>query len=468
MGSIITFYSYKGGTGRSMALANIGVLLSRSDRKTLLIDWDLEAPGLHRYFDGLFQSKSVELTPGLIDYFSEIQVKINDTKLNSDESQIILNNIKLEDYVIETSIPNLSLLKAGAFDEKYPERINTLKWENLFRNADGLFSFFRDLLKSRYDYVLIDSRTGYTDSSGICTMILPEKVVLVFTPNSQSLNGVVELMKRASDYRLRSSDLRSLMFYPLPSRIENAEKELREKWRTGKNGYQPTFEDIFNQVYGLGKIDLNHYFNEIQIQHEPKFAYGEQIAVLNEKSKDRLSLSESYNKFLSRLIGADDIWSAKSNNTRNIYVSFEDDVIDFANGLIKELKSRGFVIKQQSDTEVGTSGLSFSNFSKEIAESDIIMPIVSERYLKSRFSKLEMSMFLEQKRLYSKIILPVKMTSRMPEEIASEISIEARDRNVARVIRLINNRLNPVLIKAKPIIKKQPKVISKNNLKKRK
>src|SRR6185369_2917349 len=138
---------------------------------------------------------------------------------------------------------------------------------------------------------------------------------------------------------LGSSDLRSLMFYPLPSRIENAEKELKEKWRTGANGYQPIFEEAFNQVYGLGKIDLNDYFNEVQIQHEPKFAYGEKIAVLNEKSKDRLSLSESYNKFLSRLIGADDIWSAKTHNTKSIYVSFEDDVTSFANALIKELKN---------------------------------------------------------------------------------------------------------------------------------
>ena len=46
-GKILTFYSYKGGTGRTMAIANIGVLLSKEpNSKTLVIDWDLEAPGL--------------------------------------------------------------------------------------------------------------------------------------------------------------------------------------------------------------------------------------------------------------------------------------------------------------------------------------------------------------------------------------------------------------------------------------
>ena len=51
-GKIITFYSYKGGTGRSMAVANVGYLLAETmpqgSRGVLMIDWDLEAPGLHR------------------------------------------------------------------------------------------------------------------------------------------------------------------------------------------------------------------------------------------------------------------------------------------------------------------------------------------------------------------------------------------------------------------------------------
>src|SRR5687768_18601726 len=49
-GSVITFYSYKGGVGRSMALANIAVLLARRGHRVLAVDWDPEAPGLERYF----------------------------------------------------------------------------------------------------------------------------------------------------------------------------------------------------------------------------------------------------------------------------------------------------------------------------------------------------------------------------------------------------------------------------------
>jgi Mrp family chromosome partitioning ATPase len=49
-GRIVTFYSYKGGTGRSMSLANVAWLLALAGKKVVVIDWDLEAPGLHRYF----------------------------------------------------------------------------------------------------------------------------------------------------------------------------------------------------------------------------------------------------------------------------------------------------------------------------------------------------------------------------------------------------------------------------------
>lgn len=40
MSSIVTFYSYKGGVGRSMALANIAVLLAR---RGLAIGWETGA-----------------------------------------------------------------------------------------------------------------------------------------------------------------------------------------------------------------------------------------------------------------------------------------------------------------------------------------------------------------------------------------------------------------------------------------
>ena len=53
MGYIATFYSFKGGVGRSMALANIACLLALRGLNVLIVDFDLEAPGIDKYFQDL-------------------------------------------------------------------------------------------------------------------------------------------------------------------------------------------------------------------------------------------------------------------------------------------------------------------------------------------------------------------------------------------------------------------------------
>ena len=60
-GRVITFYSYKGGTGRSMALANAAWMLAMNGERVLVIDWDLEAPGLHRYFHPFLKDKELRI-----------------------------------------------------------------------------------------------------------------------------------------------------------------------------------------------------------------------------------------------------------------------------------------------------------------------------------------------------------------------------------------------------------------------
>src|SRR5947208_1482236 len=70
-GRIITFYSYKGGTGRSMALSNVAWILASQGKRVLAVDWDLEAPGLHRYFRPFLPDPELSETPGLIDFFAE-------------------------------------------------------------------------------------------------------------------------------------------------------------------------------------------------------------------------------------------------------------------------------------------------------------------------------------------------------------------------------------------------------------
>lgn len=319
-----------------MVLANIAYLLatdsSYGPTRVLMIDWDLEAPGLHRYFcNRLVSGKKApigrtddncDLEPGLIDLFYELDDKIDRFKDQSkvsgqpmpfgeETARNIFDDIHLDKYIIQTKISGLSLLKAGRFNSadtnEYPERVNKFSWEALYQKSPQLIRVFAEVLAEKYDYVLIDSRTGITDISGVCTMLLPEKLVVVFTPNMQSLMGAVEVVRRATEYRKESDDLRSLMVFPLVSRVESNEPDLRYAWRHGNadkkiTGYQGEFEKVLAEAYQKDHVSLDTYFDEMQIQHIPRYAYGEEIAVLDEKTDDRFSLKRSYRAFANKLI----------------------------------------------------------------------------------------------------------------------------------------------------------------------
>ncbi|MFO7145332.1 ATPase, partial [Arthrospira sp. PCC 8006] len=62
----VTFYSFKGGVGRTTALIHVAWILAMRGRKVVAVDLDLEAPGLSTAF-------SLNPLPefGIVDYFYE-------------------------------------------------------------------------------------------------------------------------------------------------------------------------------------------------------------------------------------------------------------------------------------------------------------------------------------------------------------------------------------------------------------
>jgi MinD-like ATPase involved in chromosome partitioning or flagellar assembly/tetratricopeptide (TPR) repeat protein len=320
-GRIITFYSYKGGTGRTMALANCACLLARGAwkpereegrAKVLVVDWDLEAPGLHRYFPEIEQP-----TAGVIDLFRTLAEqedwKPKDNIGNRERAMSFFRSLDWRPFLHDTKVPGLQVLPAGAVDDdRYSARVNEFSWRALFQRTAGLFPAFAEYLASKYDYVLIDSRTGITDVSGICEMILPERLVVVFTANRQSLTGLDRLLREAIQYRRQSRDFRPLAIFPLPSRIESAKEELLRQWRgtPTRPGYQQQFENTFREVFGLEGCSLQNYFDEVQLQHVPDYTFGEPLPVELETSNSRLTLRRSYQAFTERLVSLSVPWES--------------------------------------------------------------------------------------------------------------------------------------------------------------
>ena len=332
-GRIITFYSFKGGTGRSMALANIATTIAQRSggNRVVAVDWDLEAPGLHRYFRPYVRvsgpeekDKEIDKLPGLIELLTVARGRAADLsgKLSREElGSAVFADLRIEDYLVATDLPQLTLLKAGRFDASYSSRINTFDWEGIFATQPEFFGAFADFLAARFTHVLIDSRTGYTDISGICTSLMPDTLVAVFTPNRQSLQGALDVVERAVKYRAGSDDLRPLRTFPLASRVELSELRLNEAWRFGNGfediqGFQPQFERLFVRVYGLERCDLTTYFDEAQVPYVPYYAFGERVAVRSEESAT-VRLGKVYSRFTDLLSSSAAPWECAPSGTNS-------------------------------------------------------------------------------------------------------------------------------------------------------
>lgn len=311
---VITFYSYKGGTGRTMALANIACLMGRqfgAAGRVLLIDWDLEAPGLHYYM----QPPSAQHA-GVVELFELIDRRLTESQRQDDAESIaeqLVDSLPLEDFVQATRAPNVEVMSAGYIDSSYQSRLARIDWERIYERCPAIYRTLARRLSRDYAAVLIDSRTGLTDISSICTALLPDKLVVVFTPNQQSLTGIEDLVRRSTEYRQGSTDLRPLMIYPLASRIDNQFDSLRTLWRNGNDqlkmeGFEKQFERILQRAYALEQCRLFDYFEEVQVQHSPEHSYGESIAVLDAGNTDRFSIVRSYQSLVDWLCSSAAPW----------------------------------------------------------------------------------------------------------------------------------------------------------------
>jgi cellulose biosynthesis protein BcsQ len=216
-----------------MALANVAALLADHGKKVLMVDWDLEAPGLERFFTGssLKLSRSRNDTPGIVDLITCYGEK---KPLDWKECLIHISLGPSPSAVGGT----LQMITAGMLREEnrrdYVQRLRELNWESLFGSGLGdLIDSWRSDWSRGFDFVLIDSRTGISDIGNICTILLPDVLVLVFTTNDQSVEGIADVMRRSRAAQGRLPLTRSrLSAVPLLSRDEREkENTLSSEWR---------------------------------------------------------------------------------------------------------------------------------------------------------------------------------------------------------------------------------------------
>jgi MinD-like ATPase involved in chromosome partitioning or flagellar assembly len=291
-GKIATFYSWKGGVGRTMAVANVGLQLARSGIKVLLVDWDLEAPGLHLYFHAqeetvaskLIVKKQPSDSTGLLGLLSDVVAK---KQLAPPPRAWTRRCTRFE--VAKTpgfQKGTFDLLHSGFGSSNYIENLERFSWNEFYADYNGgqWLEELREQWLANYDLILIDSRTGLTDSGGVCTVQIPDMIVYVFTPNLQSLQDGLSFLRGVQRARSTFPYVRRPMsVVPLLARWEgHREVDLSAKW----------LDEISRDVAPLvetwlpSDLPVRRMLERLRVPHVARFSFGEPLPVLSHSLTD--------------------------------------------------------------------------------------------------------------------------------------------------------------------------------------
>jgi MinD-like ATPase involved in chromosome partitioning or flagellar assembly len=278
-GQVTTFYSYKGGVGRTFLLANVAWLLARWGRRVLCLDWDLEAPGLYRYL-----AADAPPREGVLDLV--LQLKRTGPLPNWREVCQQVNGPWVEGG-------ELQFIGAGRRDDVFITQVQSLNWDMLSeRGLETALERIREEWVQEYDHVLIDSRTGITDAGGICAAQLPDLLVVTFTATYQSLEGAVDVARRAQTARERMPiDRGSFPVLPIPCRIHTGEEEgLEKEWSQHFEKYL----DVLFAPWKDRSIPTREYIAHLRVREQARWSFGEQLPVRSETIDDPNRISYAF------------------------------------------------------------------------------------------------------------------------------------------------------------------------------
>jgi len=296
---IVSFYSYKGGVGRSQLTANLATYLCYyKQRKVLIIDWDMEAPGVDFFFN---LDRSI-IKIGLLDLLNEfVKVVRNKEKVEEEDLPKIFDN-NTSKYIInliKSAKHNgrVDLIPAGNYNENFVKNVTAFDWYNFHETLNG--KYFIEYLKeelnnSEYDYVFIDSRTGSSDYAGICNIQLPEINVFVIAPTNQNFKGCKEISSTIINSPYVKNSLRKPIIMPILSRLDRTDKISGEWFGKFRDTFKETIISFLNysktidlQNVSENEIEniLNQYIDNTLLEYKTEISYGEKLLFFDDLRK---------------------------------------------------------------------------------------------------------------------------------------------------------------------------------------
>lgn len=307
---VVTFYSYKGGMGRTTSMVAYAMDLAINQKKrVVIIDCDLEAPGYLNFFDlteheGLKSGRK----NGLVEFLS-------DTQFCRDASAIDINNYLInvgysneKNAVAYESLDKIWLIPAGNlnedFDVRESQKNRASYLEGLSRlnlsNTDSIISSFELLFEKlastvEPDIILIDSRTGFNDIFGTIALHLSDYVVGFFGYSRQTIPGLITLLN--DYYKPEHTFKLYLVSSILPNQVD-------ENWANNKK------DEIYSYINYIGGSDakqkkavpniLDLHRNEVL----EKIGTGDGHSDADFVEMVRKSLFEDYRKIFGELNSA--------------------------------------------------------------------------------------------------------------------------------------------------------------------
>jgi CO dehydrogenase nickel-insertion accessory protein CooC1 len=417
---IVVFYSFKGGVGRSMALANVAEVLAARGYNVLVIDWDLEAPGIESYFFEDERSlRDVEARPGLVDLLIEykdalrgIQPRDISRSEPSANNMIQFGNLRLRrpsSYAVEiapaSAVPRpgrVSLITAGRrdgeFAETYAKFVQGLSWTDFYDNWAGgsYIELLRRDLQKVADIVLVDSRTGVTEHGGVCTNHLADAVVLLAAPNEQNFAGTLRMARVFSAEELqRARGNRILKVLPVAARVERAAE------RDSLMSFRRRFEDQFEPFLSPAIGSPERYFERTEIPYVPFYAFRELATAREPRGLRHRDLFQAIEILPSE--------AQREGRPRQLFISYHRGDRLWAERLVTHLRPLQQHMRLQVfwDMDVPAGSRWASALTDELTRADIVVPLVSAQYLASERCQRELASAVAAARAGPKRILPV-------------------------------------------------------------
>jgi septum site-determining protein MinD len=181
LAKIISTHSFRGGTGKSNATANLAVLVARAGNRVGVIDTDIQSPGIHVIF---------QLTE------SRVERALND---------YLWGKCPIREAAYD--VTEAAIGSAGPDDERpriflIPSSINVGEIGRVLKEGydvgklnDG---FQRLVAELRLDYLFIDTHPGVNEET-LLSIAISDKLLLVMRPDNQDFQGTAvtaELARR--------------------------------------------------------------------------------------------------------------------------------------------------------------------------------------------------------------------------------------------------------------------------------